>query len=72
MSTSVFTPRELFAELPQRSFEDYQSFEQLLVERFNEHVFDFPPGYSWREALDWGMRHHLVRRDGDRIVVELS
>ena len=71
MSTSVFTPRELFAELPQRSFEDYPSFERVLVERFNEHAFDFPPAYSWREALDWGMRHHVVRRDGERIVIDL-
>jgi hypothetical protein len=72
VSTSVFTPRELFAELPQRSFDDYQSFERLFVKRFNEHVFDFPPGYSWREALDWGTRHHVVRRDGERIVIDPS
>jgi hypothetical protein len=71
VSTSVFTPRELFAELTERSFEDYPSFERTLVERFNDHVFDFPPGYGWRDALDWAVRHHVVRREDHRIVIEL-
>lgn len=72
MPTSVFTPRELFAELPRRSFDDYSSFERILVERFNDHVFDFPPGYGWRDALDWGVRHHVVRREDNKILVELQ
>lgn len=71
MSTSTFTPLQLFAELPERSFQNYTSFERILVERFNQHVFDFPPGYGWRDALDWALRHQVVRRDGERIVIEL-
>ena len=71
MPTTVFTPRDLFAELPDRSFQNYPTFERILVERFNSHVFDFPPGYGWRDALNWGVRHHVVRREGERIVIEL-
>jgi hypothetical protein len=72
MPTSVFTPRELFAELPERSFEDYPSFERILIERFNSHLFDFPPGYGWRDALDWAVRHNVVRREDGRILIELK
>jgi hypothetical protein len=72
MSTSVFTLRELFAELPDTSFADYRAFERVLIDRFNDHVLDFPPGYRWSDALDWGVRNNIVRRKGDQIVVNTS
>jgi hypothetical protein len=70
MTTQVFTLDRLFAELP-HSFDDYPTFEQAFLERFNAHRFDFPIGYGWREALNWGLRHDVVKLDGKRIVVQL-
>jgi hypothetical protein len=72
MSTSVFTPEQLLREFPQRSFEDYASFESTLVDSFNRHRFDFPPGYKWRDVLDWALRSEILQREGSRIVVTLS
>ena len=69
--TAVFTPDRLFAELPQGAFDDYATFESALVAGYNRHRFDFPPGYSWRHALDWALRHDLVAREGSRIVVRV-
>lgn len=69
MTTTVFTPAELFADLPQRTFDDYGEFEKAFVARFNAHRFDLPIGYSWRDALNWGLRRDVVRRDGNRIVI---
>lgn len=71
MSTAAFTPRELFAEFPTHRFDSYNAFEKTLVERFNSHVFDFPPGYRWRDALEWGVRSEIVRREGRQIVITL-
>jgi|GEM_PF-4976786 hypothetical protein len=71
MTTAVFTPARLFAELPDR-FDNYGSFEHAFVERFNTHRFDFPTGYGWRDALSWGLRRHVVRRDGNQVVIRLE
>jgi hypothetical protein len=71
MTTAVYTPARLFAELPDR-FENYGSFEQAFVEHFNTHRFDFPTGYGWRDALGWGLRRDVVRRDGDQVVIRLD
>lgn len=68
MTAAAFTPARLFDELPDR-FEDYGSFEHAFVERFNTHRFDFPTGYSWRDALGWGLRRRIVRREGNQVVI---
>lgn len=67
----VFTPQKLFQELPP-SFSSYQEFEEAFFERFNAHIFDFPPQYRWRDALDWGLRSEAVKREGGQIVVTIS
>lgn len=69
MPNSVFTPNELFAEIGDRRFDDYASFERSLVERFNAHRLDFPPGYSFTDVVQWGLRRNLVRREGSGVVV---
>ena len=69
LSTSTFTPEQLLAELPKHTFEDYASFEATLIDGFNGRRFDFPPGYGWRDVLEWGLRSNVVRREGSLIVV---
>jgi len=69
-SATVRTPAELFAELPGQRFPSYREFESTLVASFNARAFDFPSGYGWRDALSWGIRHGVVRREGDTIVVQ--
>ncbi len=71
MTTSIFTPHELFAGFPEHSFDSYAKFEQTLVDQFNQHMFDFPPGYRWRDALEWGVRREVVRREGQQIIVTI-
>jgi hypothetical protein len=72
MATTVFTPDRIFADLPQRTFDDYDSFERAFVAGFNVHRFDFPAGYGWRDALNWGLRRDLVRRQGRQVIVHLE
>jgi len=72
VSPSALTPKQLIAELPEHTFEDYASFEATLVESFNRHRFDFPPGYGWRDVLEWGLRSQVIRREEHRIVVLLG
>ena len=69
VSTSTLTPEQLLAELPKHTFEDYASFEATLIDAFNDHRFDFPPGYGWRDVLEWGLRSNMIRRKGSHIVV---
>jgi hypothetical protein len=68
-TASVRTPAQLFAELPARRYPSYREFENALVALFNAHALEFPTGYGWRDALQWGLRQGLVAREGDRIVV---
>jgi hypothetical protein len=70
--TAVFTPERLFAELPQATFDDYATFESALVAGYNRHRFDFPPGYGWRDALQWALRREVVAREGSRIIVRIA
>lgn len=69
MPTPVTTPEQLLAELPADSFDDYASFESTLIESVNARRFDLPPGYGWRDLLDWALRAQLIHREGTRIVV---
>ncbi len=70
MTMTVYTPAQLFAELPARRFEDYESFEAAFVGGFNAHRFEFPNRYGWRDALSWGIRHGVVRRQGREVLIE--
>lgn len=66
----VRTPAQLFAAMPDHRFRNYHEFETTLVAFFNSHALDFPTGYGWRDALRWAMRHGVVVREGDAIVVQ--
>ncbi|MGA2163693.1 MAG: hypothetical protein ABSH36_04415 [Solirubrobacteraceae bacterium] len=72
MTTAALTPARLFADLPRSSFDDYDSFENAFVTAFNAHRWELPSGYSWRDALDWGLRRNIVRRQDSKIVVYLE
>jgi len=72
MATTAFTPDRLFADLPARTFDDYDAFERAFVERFNAHRFDFPVGYGWRDALDWGLHRDLVWRQGRQVIIDIE
>jgi hypothetical protein len=72
MTTVAFTPARLFADLPKHRFSDYESFERAFVAAFNAHRWEFPSGYSWRDALDWGVRRDVVRRQGREVVIRLE
>lgn len=63
------TPAALFADLPDQHFRSYSEFEKALVASFNACALDFPTGYGWRDALSWGVRNGVVRRDGDTIII---
>jgi hypothetical protein len=71
MPAAVFTPDRLFAALPERTYPSYDAFERAFVAGFNAHRFDFPAGYRWRDALDWGLRRDLVHRQGQEVVIDL-
>lgn len=70
-STAVLTPMQFFEQLTERRFATYAAFERAFVALFNRRTFEFPTCYGWRDALRWGVEHHVVAREGDTIVVRV-
>ena len=50
-----FTVEQLFAALDGCDYDSYRLFEQDVIDVFNEHLCDFPAGYNYRDAMDWGL-----------------
>lgn len=67
MAKVAYTPAEFLAGLPSE-FADYREFEAEFIQSFNARRLDFPTGYGWRDALDWGLSRNYIRR-GDRGIV---
>jgi hypothetical protein len=68
-TATTFTPDMLFAEIGTCEFDRYATFEATVLEHFNAHVLDFPPGYGWSDAVEWALHRNVVRRAGGVIYV---
>jgi hypothetical protein len=66
-----FSLRELFAPIDGRTYSGEKDFQLAVIDLFNQHLRDFPPHYSYRDAITWAMRQRWLTVNGSRIVVSL-
>jgi hypothetical protein len=60
-----YTTEDLFQEIDGKSFGSYRELEEVVIRLFNEHLQDFPPHYSYRDAITWADRQRWLQpRDG--------
>lgn len=65
------TSRDVLGQLEQQ-YPNYDSFVSSLVDVFNQHVAEFPPGYTYRDLIELAMRRRWISvesREGERVVV---
>lgn len=68
-----FTTSEFFGELNGREFSTYRSLEENVVTIFNKYRAKFPPQYSYRNLIEWGLQNKWIvpwQEGGFRIVVK--
>lgn len=67
-----YTTEDLFREMEGREFPSYRELEQAVIDLFNQHLQDFPPHYSYRDAIVWADRQRWLRPDQGRFTVKLE
>ena len=73
-----YSSRDLFSELESgqqgKSFSNYGCLQQAVLDKFNEHLADFPPRYSYLQLIEWGERQGWISSEssGYRIHVQES
>jgi hypothetical protein len=71
-STSNFSVAELFAPLDGETFEGEAAFQHAVIDRFNQHLDEFPPHYDYRDAITWAVRQSWIQVEGAQITVALA
>lgn len=66
-----FTTEDLFSEIDGRDFSSYSEFEQEVIVLFNRHLGEFPPHYSYRDAIVWADRNHWLHPTGRGFTVDM-
>jgi len=61
---------EIFFTKLEGEYESLEKFIGIFLACFNTHLAEFPPNYSYIQALSWGMSHGWVRREGKRVIVK--
>ena len=64
------TSRDVLGQL-QQQYPNYDSFVSGLVDVFNQHVAEFPPGYTYRDLIELGLRRRWISvesREGEHVV----
>jgi hypothetical protein len=69
---SEFTIEDLFREMDGEDFESYREFEQAVIDRFNQHLDEFPPHYDYRDAITWADRNRWLQPHDGRLKVEIG
>ncbi|MCW3101542.1 MAG: hypothetical protein JWL77_7160 [Chthonomonadaceae bacterium] len=49
-----------------KAFESYRSLQQELLDRYNDHLTEFPPHYSFAQFVEWFQRNNWIREEGAR------
>jgi hypothetical protein len=69
---SSYTTEDLFREIDGQEYGSYREFEQAVISLFNQHLHDFPPHYSYRDAIVWADRNHWLRPNDGRFTVAMG
>jgi hypothetical protein len=67
-----YSTEDLFREMDGKSYRSYSEFEQEVIALFNEHLWDFPPHYSYRDAITWADRNGWLRPGDGRFAVDMK
>ena len=66
----IFTPDSVFYKLPEFRFNNYQELETAVLKAFNTSSGHFPPGFTHRDLIRWGLDQGCIKqlKDGFAIV----
>lgn len=56
----------VFTELNGRAFATYRALEEAVLKEFNNNLADFPPGYTYRNLIEWGEQKRWIQKVGQR------
>jgi hypothetical protein len=62
---------DLFAALKGESFSGEAEFQRAVTIAFNARLHEFPPHYSYRDAISWAVRQQWILVEGAEIAVSL-
>jgi len=62
---------DFFLLLDGESFEGEAEFQSAVVARFNAKLHEFPPHYSYRDAIAWAVHKDWIVVDGPRIAISM-
>lgn len=70
--SETYTTEDLFREIDGKEYRSYRELEEEVIHLFNRHLGDFPPHYSYRDAIAWADHKRWLHPQAGRFVVEIS
>jgi hypothetical protein len=71
LGNGEFGIADFFRLLDGESFNGEAEFQNAVIIRFNTKLHEFPPHYSYRDAIAWAVREGWIVVDGSRIIVSM-
>ncbi len=53
--------KDLYRKLEGRDYPTYRELHDAVLTVFNQHLTQFPPGYSYLQFLEWGKRKRWIK-----------
>ena len=69
---SNYSSRMLFQEINGTDFKTYKDLQEAILAKFNEHLADFPPRYSYLQLIDWGTQNGWIASNGSGYVIRYA
>lgn len=63
--------KALFAEL-EKQYSRYEDLENAIVNIYNKHLRELPPGYTYKRLLEWGVQNRWIVEEGGRFRIRLD
>lgn len=63
---------DFFRLLDGESFEGEGEFQRAVIARFNTRLHEFPPHYSYLDAIAWAKHKRWIAVEGSRITVSMA
>jgi hypothetical protein len=66
-----YTTEDLFNEIDGKTYASYREFEDEVIGLFNQHLSDFPPHYTYRDAITWADRNGWLHPSESEFSVDM-
>jgi hypothetical protein len=66
------TSRALFAELNKQEYSRYQDLENAVIDVYNKHLRELPPGYSYRRLIELGRQKRWIIEEAGGFRISLD